>query len=337
MGGFIVRRLTFAVLIVLGISLVTFVVAHAVPADPVRALAGSHATPSEVAAARRAYGLDKPLPLQYLSFLWSLAHGDLGVSLLSKRPVLDDLTQYLPATIELGVSALILTIIIGVPLGVLSALGTGRAGRVASYVARVPTLLGVAMPPFWLGLLAQAIVAGHFAALPLSGRLDVWNIPPPTVTGLYVVDSLLDGNPSLALAALLHLILPAVTLSFGTIALLTRMIRASMLDVLSQDYIRTARSKGLRGRVVLFRHAFRNTLVTSVTVVGLLTGYLLSGDFLVETVFSWPGIGNYGVNAAVNSDFPAIIGVTMLVAAVYVIVNLLVDLAYPLLDPRVAV
>ncbi len=234
-------------------------------------------------------------------------------------------------------SALILTIIIGVPLGVLSALGTGRAGRVASYVARVPTLLGVAMPPFWLGLLAQAIVAGHFAALPLSGRLDVWNIPPPTVTGLYVVDSLLDGNPSLALAALLHLILPAVTLSFGTIALLTRMIRASMLDVLSQDYIRTARSKGLRGRVVLFRHAFRNTLVTSVTVVGLLTGYLLSGDFLVETVFSWPGIGNYGVNAAVNSDFPAIIGVTMLVAAVYVIVNLLVDLAYPLLDPRVAV
>ncbi len=337
MGGFIVRRLTFAVLIVLGISLVTFVVAHAVPADPVRALAGSHATPSEVAAARRAYGLDKPLPLQYLSFLWSLAHGDLGVSLLSKRPVLDDLTQYLPATIELGVSALILTIIIGVPLGVLSALGTGRAGRVASYVARVPTLLGVAMPPFWLGLLAQAIVAGHFAALPLSGRLDVWNIPPPTVTGLYVVDSLLDGNPSLALAALLHLILPAVTLSFGTIALLTRMIRASMLDVLSQDYIRTARSKGLRGRVVLFRHAFRNTLVTSVTVVGLLTGYLLSGDFLVETVFSWPGIGNYGVNAAVNSDFLAIIGVTMLVAAVYVIVNLLVDLAYPLLDPRVAV
>ncbi len=337
MGGFIVRRLTFAVLIVLGISLVTFVVAHAVPADPVRALAGSHATPSEVAAARRAYGLDKPLPLQYLSFLWSLAHGDLGVSLLSKRPVLDDLTQYLPATIELGVSALILTIIIGVPLGVLSALGTGRAGRVASYVARVPTLLGVAMPPFWLGLLAQAIVAGHFAALPLSGRLDVWNIPPPTVTGLYVVDSLLDGNPSLALAALLHLILPAVTLYFGTIALLTRMIRASMLDVLSQDYIRTARSKGLRGRVVLFRHAFRNTLVTSVTVVGLLTGYLLSGDFLVETVFSWPGIGNYGVNAAVNSDFPAIIGVTMLVAAVYVIVNLLVDLAYPLLDPRVAV
>jgi peptide/nickel transport system permease protein len=193
------------------------------------------------------------------------------------------------------------------------------------------------MPPFWLGLLAQAVVAGHFAALPLSGRLDVWNTPPPTVTGLYVIDSLLAGNPSLALASLQHLILPAVTLSFGTIALLTRMIRASMLDVLSQDYIRTARSKGLRGRVVLFRHAFRNTLVTSVTVVGLLTGYLLGGDFLVETVFSWPGLGNYGVNAAVNSDFPAIIGVTMLVAAVYVIVNLFVDLTYPLLDPRVAV
>jgi peptide/nickel transport system permease protein len=336
MVRFIVRRLAFAVLTVLGISLVTFIVAHAVPADPIRALAGSHATASEIATVRHEYGLDKPLPLQYLSFLGSLAHGDLGISLLSKRPVLTDLEQYLPATVELGLASLLLTIVIGVPLGVLSALGTGRSGRVASYGARVPVLLGVAMPPFWLGLLLQAVVAGHFAALPLNGRIDVWDTPPPTVTGLYIVDSLLAGDWSMALAALQHLILPAVTLSLGTIALLTRMIRASMLDVMRQDYIRTARSKGLRGRVVLFHHAFRNTLVTSVTVAGLLTGYLLGGDFLVETVFSWPGIGNYGVNAAVNSDFPAIIGVTMLVATVYVTVNLVVDLLYPLLDPRVA-
>ena len=333
---FVVRRLVFAVLTVLGISLIAFIVAHAVPADPVRALAGPHATPSEVAVARHAYGMDKPLPLQYVSFLGGLAHGDLGISLLSKRPVLTDLRQYLPATVELGLASLLLTIIIGVPLGVLSAIGTGGAGRAASYIARIPVLLGVAMPPFWIGLLLQAVVAGHFAALPLNGRLDVWDTAPPAVTGLYTVDSLLAGDWSTALPVLQHLILPAITLSLGTIALLTRMIRASMLDVLSQDYIRTARSKGLKPGKVLFRHAFRNTLVTTVTVTGLLMGYLLGGDFLVETIFSWPGIGNYGVNAAVNSDFPAIIGVTMLVATVYVMINLVVDLLYPLLDPRVA-
>jgi peptide/nickel transport system permease protein len=265
-----------------------------------------------------------------------LVHGNLGISLLTRRPVLTDLQQYLPASIELGLTSLVLTVLVGVPLGVLSAVRTGQAGRFAGFAARVPVLLGVAMPPFWLGLLLQAIVSGHFAALPLNGRLDAWDTPPPTVTGLYTVDSLLAGDWSLALAALQHLILPAVTLALGTIALLTRMVRANMLEVLSQDYIRTARSKGLSQAAVLFRHAFRNTLVTSATVIGLLMGYLLGGDFLVETVFSWPGVGNYGVNAAVNSDFPAIIGVTMLVATVYVTINLVVDLLYPLLDPRVS-
>jgi peptide/nickel transport system permease protein len=284
---------------------------------------------------RHEYGLDKPLPVEYLTFLGSLFHGDLGISLLSKRPVVTDLRQYLPASLELGITALLLTLIVGVPLGVLSAVPTKRGGRIASALVRIPVLLGVAVPTFWLGLLLQAVVSGHFGALPLNGRLDSWDTPPPTVTGLYTVDSLLAGNPSLALTCLQHLLLPAATLSLGTIALLTRMVRANMLEVMNQDYIRTARAKGLSRARVLFRHAFRNTLVTSVTVIGLLMGYLLGGDFLVETVFSWPGIGNYGVNAAVNSDFPAIIGVTMLVATFYVVINLVVDLLYPVLDPRV--
>lgn len=336
MLAFTLRRFVGAVATVLGISLVTFVVAHAVPADPARALAGSHATASEIAAVRHAYGLDKPLPVEYLTFLESLAHGDLGVSLLSKRPVVTDLQQYVPATLELGLTSLLLTLVIGVPLGVLSAMQSGARARVTGYAARIPVLLGVAMPPFWLGLLLQAIFSGHLNTLPLNGRLEAWDIPPPTVTGMYTVDSLLAGDWSLALAALQHLILPAATLSLGCIALLVRMLRANMLDALSHDYIRTARSKGLSERAVLFKHAFRNTLVTSATVVGLLMGYLLGGDFLVETVFSWPGIGNYGVNAAVNSDFPAIIGVTMVIAVFYVGINFVVDLLYPLLDPRVS-
>lgn len=332
---FLLRRIVGAIATILGISLVTFVVAHAVPSDPARAMAGIHATASAVATIKHQYGLDKPLPVQYLDFLGQLVHGNLGISLLSRRPVLTDLQQYLPATLELGLAALLITLIVGIPLGILSAVRTGQ-GRIAGYLARVPVLLGVAMPPFWLGLLLQAVVSGHFNALPINGRLDAWDTPPPTVTGMYTVDSLLAGDWVMAWAALQHLILPAVTLSLGTVALLVRMIRANMLEAMSQDYIRTARSKGLSRWAVLVKHAFRNTLVTSATVLGLLMGYLLGGDFLVETVFSWPGIGNYGVNAAVNSDFPAIIGVTMLVATFYVVINLVVDLLYPLLDPRVS-
>jgi len=329
---FIARRLFFLIFVLFGMTLITFALTHIVPADPVRLLAGPHATSSEVMTLRHAYGMDRSLPEQYLIYLQNMAHGNLGISLTDRRPVLDDIKQFFPATLELALCALLIAVGVGILLGVYAAIGRGR---IIDGLIRVTSIAGVSMPIFWLGLVAQLIFFRKLGWLPIGGRLDLLDSPPPTVTGLYLVDAVITGDFSVLSDVITHLILPATTLALGSLVLITRMTRASLLDVLAQDYIRTATAKGVGYYRVVFRHALKNAIAPTLTVVGLQLGYLLSGDFLAETIFNWPGIGYYGVNAISNLDFPGIMGVTLVVAGIYVVANLVVDVLYVVADPRI--
>jgi peptide/nickel transport system permease protein len=328
----IARRLGFLVLVLLGISLITFVLSHVVPADPARLYAGPRATAASIEAIRHQYGLDLPLWQQYLRYVGGLLHGDFGYSLSSHRPVADDLHDFVPATVELSLWAIILILVVGIPLGVMSAVWRGS---IVDQVGRVLSITGVALPSFWLALMAQLILFDQLGWLPAGGRLDGSTTPPPHITGLYTVDALLAGNVPLFWEALDHLILPAAVLGYGSLAVLTRMVRASMLETLPQDYIRTARAKGLPGPSVV-RHALRNALLPATTVMGLQVGTLLGGALLIEDVFAWPGIGRYATLALVTLDYNAIMAVTLVAAFIYVLVNLAVDILYLVLDPRVS-
>jgi peptide/nickel transport system permease protein len=331
---FLARRLLLLVLVLWGMTVVTFVISHVVPGDPVRALAGPHASASEIATLRHQYGMDRPLPVQYLDYLGRLVHGDLGTSLVTRRPVLSDLVQFFPATVELTLTSLLLALVIGIPLGVTAAT---RAGSVWSdHGSRLISLVGVSMPVFWLGLLAQLIFYRQLNWLPSSGRLSLLATPPSGPTGFYLLDTALGGDWSSFGDTLSHLVLPAGTLALGSLAIVTRMTRTAMLETLGQDYVRTARAKGLPEWRVVYAHALKNALLPILTVIGLQVGYLLSGDFLTETVFSWPGIGLYAVSAITSLDFPAIMGVSLVVSLVYVLINLTVDFLYTVADPRVA-
>jgi peptide/nickel transport system permease protein len=329
----VARRLAFLVLVLLGVSLITFLLSHVVPADPARLFAGARASAATVAQIRHQYGFDLPLWQQYGRYLGGLLHGDFGYSLTSHRPVAADLRDYLPATIELTLVAIVIILVAGIPLGVISAVWHGSA---ADALGRTVSITGVAIPAFWLGLMAQLVFFDQLGWFPEGGRLDQSATPPPRVTGLYTVDSLLHGNLPLLAQSVWHLLLPAAVLAYGSLAVVTRMVRASMLESLAQDYLRTARSKGLRQRTVVVRHALRNALLPATTVMGLQVGLLLGGALLVETVFSWPGIGRYATQATLGLDYNAIMGVTLVAAIIYVVVNLCVDILYTVLDPRVS-
>ena len=332
MAKLIFRRIIFLMLVLFGMSLITFTVSHIVPADPIRTIAGQRASKETIEIYRKQYGMDKPLPVQYLIYMKNLLRGDLGDSIISRRKVLDDLKDYFPATVELVGLAMLIALIIGIPLGVQSA---SKRGRFADHAFRVFAILGVSMPIFWLGLVNQFIFYGKLQMLPIGGRLDTFLVSPTKVTGLYLIDSLIALDFEVFWDALKHLILPASTMAFGILAVVTRMTRTSMLECLNQDYIRTARSKGLKHFRVTYIHALKNAAPPILTVVGLQTGFLLAGDFLAETIFNWPGIGRYGVMAITNMDFPAIMGVTLLISLIYVLINLLVDLFYTVFDARI--
>ncbi len=329
----VARRLAFLVLVLLGVSLITFLLSHVVPADPARLFAGPRASAATVEQLRHQLGFDLPVWQQYGRYLGGLLHGDFGDSLTSHRPVADDLRDYLPATIELTLAAIVIILVVGVPLGVISAVWHDSP---VDALGRAISITGVAIPAFWLGLMAQLVLFDQLGWLPEGQRLDQNTVPPPRVTGLYTVDSLLHGNLALFAQSVWHILLPAAVLGYGSLAVVTRMVRASMLEVLSQDYLRTARSKGLRQWTIVVRHALRNALLPATTVMGLQIGLLLGGALLVEEVFSWPGIGRYATQATLASDYNAIMGVTLVAAAIYVVVNLGVDLLYMVLDPRVS-
>ncbi len=332
MSSFILRRLVLLVPVLFGISILTFVMSHVIPGDPARLIAGPHASEAQVQATRHAFGLDRPLWQQYVTYMDDLFHGNLGTSLHTQRPVRNDLSDFLPATIELTLAAMVITVVGGIILGVIAAVFRDHW---PDNVIRLFAISGVSIPVFWLGLIVQLVFYDRLGWFPSGGRLDTGLQPPPHITGLYTIDSLLAGNLPLAGNALWHLALPTLVLSFGSLAVVTRMMRGSMLEVMRQEYIRTARAKGVRGKMIIWRHALRNALLPTITVAGLQTGYLLGGAILVEAVFSWSGIGLYAVQSILASDYNGIMGVTLAIAVLFILVNLLVDILYAVADPRI--
>jgi len=329
----LLRRLAFLVFVILGLSLITFLLSHIVPTDPVRLFAGPRASAATLLQLRHQLGFDRPLLQQYLTYAGGLLHGDFGYSLASHRAVSADLYDFLPATLEMTAVAVVLVLLVGVPLGVISAVWRGSP---LDWLSRAVSITGVSFPAYWLALLAQFLFFAKLGWLPEGGRLDPTTTPPHHVTGLFLVDSLLQGSPALFWQSLSHLLLPSAVLGYGSLAVLTRMVRSSMLEALVQDYVRTARAKGLVARRVVLRHALRNALLPATTVMGLQIGYLLGGAVLVEDVFSWPGVGRYATLATESLDYNAIMAVTLVAALIYVVTNLAVDLLYATLDPKLS-
>jgi len=329
----VLRRLILLVFVLFGLSIVTFSLSHLVPGDPARLMAGPRASKSAVDKIRKKYGLDDPVPVQYVNYVKGVMQGDFGDSFTTRRPVSQDIKKYLPATIELGLAAFIISTVIGIPLGVVSAV---KRDKWPDHIARFISVSGLALPVFWLAIMAQFVFFGKLGLVPDGGRLPIGSDTPETITGLYTVDALLRGQWDTFGTALKHLLLPALVLAYGSLAVITRMVRGGMLEVLTQDYIRTARAKGVTQNTVLLSHALKNALLPTVTSLGLQVGLLLSGAFLVEIVFSWPGIGRYAVEAIQRLDYNASMATTLIIAVVFVLMNLLVDILYLFLDPRIS-
>jgi peptide/nickel transport system permease protein len=329
---FTLRRLLLLIPTLIGVSILTFALSRVVPGDPARLAAGAQATPEMYEQIRKEFGLDQPIPVQYWNYVTGIVQGDWGKSILSRRPVLEDLGNYWPATLELVLAAMLIATAIGVPLGVVSAV---KADRMSDHLARVVSLLGVSVPAFWLAVLLQLFFALRLGWLPASGRLDPLIAAPPRLTGLYLIDSAVAGQWTTFGAALRQIILPAVTLSFPALATIARFTRTSLLEVLNQDYVRTARAKGVVERRVVTRHGLRNALIPLVTMIGLSFGWSMGGSVLVETVFDWPGIGLYATKSALTLDFMPIMGIALLYGFVFSLINIAVDLTYGMLDPRI--
>jgi peptide/nickel transport system permease protein len=333
MGRYIASRLLNLIPVLLGITLLVFTFLHLIPGDPAQVMAGERATPDQVAALREQLGLNQPLPLQYLVFLGNLLRFNFGTSIISGVPIAQEIRIRWPATFELSVAAMIVATLLGIPAGVLAAV---RKNSAVDNLTMSGSLLGVSLPVYWLGLLLVYLFAVNLHWLPPSGRLSIdagFSFKP--ITGFYVLDALLQGNFKALKDVLAHLILPAITLGTIPLAILARITRSAMLEVLSQDYIRTARAKGLLERWVIFKHALKNALLPVVTIIGLQFGTLLGGAILTETIFSWPGIGSWIYEGILARDYPVVQGGVVFVAAAFVLINLLVDLSYAFLDPRI--
>jgi peptide/nickel transport system permease protein len=329
-----VRRLLAIVVIMFGVTIVAFVVTRLVPIDPSARFLGEKAAsnPVIVAAFKARWGLDQPLYVQYLVYMKNLLHGDLGVSLTTRQNVLHDLRTYFPATIELATAAILISAILGGLTGITAAWWRGKWFDSA---ARAGSLLGVSIPGFWLSLIVLYIFYYRLGWFPGPGQLSANLEPPPPVTGFMLLDCLIAGDFSLFLNALWHLVLPAFVLASFSAGLIARTSRSSLLEVMQQDYVRTAHAKGMETRNLLFRHILPNGLIPTVTLLGLAYGTMLGGTVFVETIFAWPGLGRYAYQASAALDFPAIMGVTLLFTLTYALVNLVVDLMYAALDPRV--
>jgi peptide/nickel transport system permease protein len=322
-----------AILTVLGVTLLTFVISHVVPGDPARLAAGPDATQNSIAAIRRQMGLNQPLPLQYVKYLDGLLHLNLGRSIITQNPVRTDLSRYFPATLELVIAAFLIYLLVGIPLGVLAALTRGRWPDTG---VRLTTSGLYAVPLFLTALWLQYFFYYRWRLLPQGNELPPFSNPPTRITGMYVVDSLLTGNMPLFWTSLRYLILPAMSLALGLLAIAARFTRASMLTELDKDYVKMAHLKGLRKSRVIIKHALRNSLIPVVTMTGVQFGYFIGGTVLVETVFLWPGMGLYSYNAITSLDYAPILGVTLVSSIFFVLANLLVDLLYPVLDPRIS-
>ena len=323
------HRLVWFVPTLLGLLVVTFVISRVIPADPVALVAGETATPAQVEALRHQLGFDRPLPAQFLSYLLSLVRGDLGTSLYTTRPIVDDLAARVPATLELTLVAMIVSVVVGIPLGVLSALWRNSF---LDHALRVVTVSGLAIASFWLGIMLQLLFAMRLGWTPLNGRVS--GFPPRGITGLLLVDSVLTWDWAAFGNALAHLALPAATLAFPALATLVRFTRAGVLDVMQSNFVLHERAMGLPRSVIVWKYILRNALTSTVTQMGLLFGILLAGAVVTEAVFDWPGIGTYAVNSIIRSDYNAVMGFTVWAGGIFIVVNLLVDVAHTLIDPR---
>lgn len=325
-------RLPLLVILFAAVSLAVFLLAQALPGDPAFVAAGGgDATPEMMEHARVRLGLDRPSWMQYLFYMRNVLQGDFGRSIVSGRPVVEDIRKFWPASLELALAAIAISLVVGIPLGVVSAVWAGRWPD--RLITPCSVFLG-SMPIFWLGLMAVLFFYRVVDLLPAGGRFTVGAPPPPTVTGLLVVDSLLVFDHRALGDAVRHLVLPASVLSVISLAMITRVTRAAMLDVLHEDYLRTARAKGLSEVRIVLKHALRNASVPILTVSGIQLGQLIGGVVVTETIFSWPGLGLYAVTAVENQDFPAILAFTLVSTLAYVTINLAVDLLYPLLNPQ---
>ena len=334
MSGYLIRRLVAMPFLILGIITITFFLSRVTKGDPLTAIISEQqmSNPEVVAAAKQRWGLDLSLPEQYLVYTGKLLTGDLGTSFTTKRPVLQDLLERLPATLELVIAAMIIGTVLGIALGVLAAYY--RNGWI-DHGSRLFALIGSSLPVFWSGLGLLFIFSVQLGWLPGPGRLDARLQPPPMITGMITLDTLLAGDLAAFVDALHHLILPAFVLGWTVTGTISRLVRANMLEVLNQEYVLTARAKGAGELRVLLHHALRNTLVPTLTVIGHSFAYLITGAVLTETIFAWPGMGSYAVEAARALDYPAIIGVTVVGGVTFLVTNLLTDIAYMLANPRI--
>jgi peptide/nickel transport system permease protein len=334
---FLVRRLALAALVVVGVVILTFVIARVVPGDPASTWAGPRARPEQVEAARRELGLDRPLPVQIVKYLGGVATGDWGLSLRTRRPVLEDIAQRAPASIELVTAAMLLALAVGIPLGLVAARWRGRSPDVLS---RLVAVVGVSMPSFWLAIVLQLVFFQWLDLLPVAGSYDPdldYTSPLRSVTNMPILDALLTGNWTVLTSALSHVILPAVVIAAYPAGVITRMVRASVLDTIGEDHVRMVRALGFPERSVFARFALRHAWSPVVALLALVFAYALVNTFLVEAIFNRPGLGSYAASAIGALDTPAIVGVTLFVALVYVLGNLVVDVVQAMIDPRIRV
>jgi peptide/nickel transport system permease protein len=331
MKWYIIKRLLQIIPVVLGVTLIAFLLIHLTPGDPVRTMLGQHATQQEIDETRAKFGLDQPLYIQYFIWLGDVLKGDMGRSILSHEQVTIEIASRFPNTIELAIAAMIFAILIGIIAGIISA---SKQYSVIDYSVMGVALFGISMPVFWLGIMLMMIFGVFLGWLPIGGRIDLL-IPFQRITGFMVIDSIITGNGAALISVLRHLILPAIALGTIPTAIIARTTRSSMLEILRQDFIRTERAKGLSERKVIYKHALRNAMVPVVTVIGLNFGLLLSGAILTETVFSWPGVGRLVVDSVFDRDYPLVIGCILVFAFVFVIVNLITDILYTYIDPRI--
>jgi len=332
---YIGKRIMLLFFVLVGISLISFFISHVIPGDPARLMAGTFARPEQIEQVREELGLDKPLYEQYYIYIKNLLHGDLGMSLHTRRSVAYDLKKYFAATFELTTFSMLITILVGVPIGILSAL---HKNTFYDHIFRLFSLSGVGMPQFWLAMILQLIFSVKIGILPIQGRIAstvIEQYPLHHITGLYLLDSLLTANWPVFKSSLSHILLPSLTLAYVSLAMVARMMRSNMLEVLNQEYILTEKIYGIPEKKINYVYALKNAFIPTLTIIGLSYGYQLAGSVLIENIFSWPGLGRYAVVAIINADYPAIMGVVILSGFLYVIVNLIIDILYCVLDPRI--
>jgi peptide/nickel transport system permease protein len=328
---YIVRRIILMIPLLLGITFITFTVSHLMPGDPARLAAGPHAPTQAVDIMRHQLGLDKPVYVQYYLYMASLFRGDLGTSIMDRTPVAQEMLARWSGTIELTIVAMVFILAVGIPLGVFSATNKDKP---LDHASRIFSLLGVSMPSFWLVLILMLVFSIYLRLFPLGYRIDP-NIALQRITGFNILDSILTLNSRALVNSLWHIVLPAFALAYQGIATVQRLLRSNMLDSITQDYVKMARAKGLSERTIVYKHVLRNSLIPVVTISALMFGGMLGGTFIIENLFSWPGLGQYGALAILQLDFPVIMGITIVYTMIFAVANLVVDVLYVLLDPRI--